>query len=412
MTTNVGALVIGGNDRGLCIARSLGRKGVPVWVTTPPQERVARFSRYARRALPWTNGGREEQAAYLLDLAERHRLDGWVLFPTDDETVALLSQFRPELSRRFRVTTPDWNVVRWAYDKRLTYHLAAAEGIDYPWTLYPACEADLEAADCPFPVILKPAIKSGANRFTVDKAWPAQNRNFLLTRYRQATRLVPPDLILVQEMIPGGGEAQFSFTALCSEGRTLSSVTARRTRQYPIDFGHSSSFVETLDAPDIERPARQWLAAIRYTGIVEVEFKYDFRDRRHKLLDVNPRIWTWASLCARAGVDYPYLLWRMMVGESVPEITGLPGVRWMKLTTDAPAAVLEILRGRLSLGAYIRSLRSPLEFAVAAADDPLPGLLDVPLFAYSSFSAKVLGAFRRPMAARANRVGPAPLKPL
>jgi len=31
---------------------------------------------------------------------------------------------------------------------------------------------------------------------------------------------------------------------------------------------------------------------------------------------------------------------------------------------------------RLSLGAYLSSLRSPVEFALMAADDPLPGLLD------------------------------------
>jgi len=30
-------------------------------------------------------------------------------------------------------------------------------------------------------------------------------------------------------------------------------------------------------------------------------------------------------------------------------------------------------------------LRSPVEFALMAADDPLPGLLDLPLFAYKHF---------------------------
>lgn len=390
MTSNAGALVIGGNYRGLCIARSLGRNGIPVWVTTPRHEKVASFSRYTLRTLPWPNGSSEEQVAHLLGFAEKHHLDGWVLFPTEDESAALLSKFHRDLSRRFRVSTPDWNILRWAYDKRLTYHLAARESIEYPWTLYLTKEADLKVADCPFPVILKPAIKSSVSRFTVDKAWPAENRDLLLARYREAQRLVPPDLILVQEMIPGGGESQFSFTALCSEGRPLARVTARRTRQYPIDFGHSSCFVETFEVPEIEQPARRLLAAIRYTGIVEVEFKYDCRDGRYKLLDVNPRIWTWSSLCRRAGVDYPYLLWRMMVGEPVSEVTGRAGIRWVRMSTDLPAAFHEILRGRLSMGAYLRSLQSPLAFALVAKDDPLPALVDLPLLAYS-FSVKAFG---------------------
>jgi len=385
MSETTGALVIGGNLNGLSIARSLGRHGVPVWVTTPPNMKLASFSRYTLRTLPWPDGDSEAQAAYLLELAERHHLDQWVLFPTSDESAALLSKFHAPLSRRFRVSTPPWDVLRWAYDKRLTYQLAAEQQVDYPSTNYPATEADLEAVACSFPAILKPATHATINRFTADKAWPVANRDELLARYRQARELIPPDLILVQERIPGGGESQFSYAALCCGGQPIASLTARRTRQYPIDFGYSSSFVETLDIPEIVAPSRRLLAAIRYTGIVEVEYKLDARNGRYKLLDINPRLWTWSPLGGRAGIDFPYLLWQMMVGGPVTKLTGRTGVRWVRMSTDVPAAIHEMLRGRLSLGAYLRSLRSPVEFALMAADDPLPGLLDLPLFVYKHF---------------------------
>src|SRR3989441_7091985 len=385
----LGALVIGGSIRGLSIARSLGRHGVPVWVTAARGDRLATLSRYTRRTLPWITGSPEEQVGYLLRQARDHPLDGWALFPTVGRSAALLSRFRRELATRFRVTTPDWDVLRWAYDKRLTYRLAAQKSVAPRWPLCPASEADLEAVDGPFPVILKPAVKANANRFTADKAWPAESRDRLLARYREARTLVPPDLILVQEMIPGGGEAQFSFTALCSDGRTVASLTARRTRQYPIDFGHGSSFVETVEVPEIEEPARRILAAIDYAGLVELEFKYDRRDRRYKLLDFNPRVWTWVPLCDRAGVDYPYLLWRMMLGDRVSAVRGRPGGRWVRMITDVPAALQEILRGRLGVAAYLRSLLSLLEFALSAADDPWPGLLDVPIRVHN-FIVKIL----------------------
>jgi D-aspartate ligase len=385
MTETTGALVIGGNLNGLSIARSLGRHDVPVWVTTPPNIRLASCSRYTQRTLPWPNGDSETQVAYLLDLAERHKLDQWVLFPTSDESAALLSKFHAALSRRFRVSTPTWDVLRWAYDKRLTYRLAAQEQVDYPSTFCPAIEADLETATCAFPAVLKPAVHASINRFTADKAWPVTNRQELLARYREARGLIPPDLILVQQLIPGGGESQFSYAALCCNGQPIASLTARRTRQYPIDFGYSSSFVETLDVPEIVAPSRRLLAAIQYTGIVEVEYKFDARDGRYKLLDINPRLWTWSPLGGRAGVDFPYLLWQMMVGRPVLEQTGRTGVHWVRMSTDLPAAIHAMLRGRLSLGAYLRILRGPLEFALIASDDPLPGLLDLPLFAYKHF---------------------------
>jgi len=385
MTETTGALVIGGNLNGLSIARSLGRHGVPVWVTTPPNAKLASCSRYTLRTLPWPDGESEAQVGYLLELAARYDLDQWVLFPTSDESAALLSKFHTALSRRFLVSTPAWEVLRWAYDKRLTYQLAAEQQVDYPSTIYPTTEVDLEGVPCTFPAILKPATHATINRFTADKAWPVANREELLARYREARELIPPELILVQERIPGGGESQFSYAALCYDGQPIASLTARRTRQYPIDFGYSSSFVETLDIPEIVGPSRRLLTAIRYTGLVEVEYKLDARNGRYKLLDINPRLWTWSPLGGRAGIDFPYLLWRMTVGRPVPEKTGRTGARWVRMSTDVPAAIHLMLRGRLSLSAYLRSLRSPVEFALMAADDPLPGLLDLPLFAYKHF---------------------------
>jgi D-aspartate ligase len=385
MNETTGALVIGGNLNGLSIARSLGRRGVPVWVVTPLNIKLASYSRYTRRTLPWPDGDGEVQAAYLLELAERYHLDRWVLFPTSDESAALLSKFHALLSRRFRVSTPVWDVLRWAYDKRLTYKLAAEQQVDCPHTIYPTSEADLETPSHVLPGILKPATHASINRFTADKAWPVDSREELLARYRQARELIPPDLILVQERIPGGGESQFSYAALCCDGQPIASLTARRTRQYPIDFGYSSSFVETLDVPEIVAPSRRLLAAIRYTGLVEVEYKFDARNGRYKLLDINPRLWTWATLGARAGIDFPYLLWQMLLGIPVQEKVGCTDVRWVRMITDVPAAIHEMVRGRLSAGAYVRSLRSPLEFSVMALDDPLPGLVELPLFAYKHF---------------------------
>ncbi len=53
----------------------------------------------------------------------------------------------------------------------------------------------------------------------------------------------------------------------------------------------------------------------------------------------------------------------------------------MRMATDVPMAIQEILNGRLSLRAYLQSLRGPKESAVFAWDDPLPGFLELPLLA-------------------------------
>jgi hypothetical protein len=50
-----------------------------------------------------------------------------------------------------------------------------------------------------------------------------------------------------------------------------------------------------------------------------VEWKVDLRDGRAKLLEVNPRFWGSLSLAVRAGVDFPWLLYRAGCGEEFSE---------------------------------------------------------------------------------------------
>src|SRR4051812_34614330 len=138
MTQPAGALVIGADYRGLGIVRSLGRRKIPVWVLHSGRDLLAATSRYCTRSLPWPAGTASEQIEYLLKLASSYHLEGWVLFPTGDEPAALLAHRHSELKDRFRLTTPTWEVLRWAYDKRLTHRLAADAGVDYPKTYYPA----------------------------------------------------------------------------------------------------------------------------------------------------------------------------------------------------------------------------------------------------------------------------------
>ena len=104
-----------------------------------------------------------------------------------------------------------------------------------------------------------------------------------------------------------------------------------------------------------------------------------------KLLDINPRVWGWHSLGQRAGVDFPYLLYADQVGQPVEPCRATPGVRWIRLATDVPTAVVEFLHRRLGWRAYGRSLASSDVEAVFSKDDPMPGLVECGLIPYLAF---------------------------
>lgn len=378
-----GAVVTGTNRVALAALRSLGRRGIPVLLVRTLDHDVTSLSRYVTRRAAW-DGDEERRVARLLALADADggRFAGAALVPSDDEEAALMARHHAPLSERFRVTVPPWEVLRRGYDKREMHRLAGALGIEQPWTRVPGSAAGLAGLDCPLPAIVKPAVKPERNALTRDKAWRADDRAALARRYAEAARLVDPATLMVQELVPGDGSVQLSFAALCDDGRVLASLTARRRRQHPVDFGHNSTFVETVRDAAVEEAARRLLAAMRWTGLAEVEFKRDPRTGATKLLDVNARGWTWQALGARAGVDFPYLLWRQAAGLPVEPATAAPGVRWLRLGPDLLAAAQELRRGRLSPRGYLASLRGPLTFAVYARDDPLPAVAAPAVAAY------------------------------
>jgi D-aspartate ligase len=402
-----GALILGGAHGSLAVARSLGRRGIPVWFATHDHP-IVKYSRYTAHSLTWPGPDEKGAAEWLVDLASHHRLDRWVLYPGGDAEARLIAQWHPVLGQAFTLVTPPWAVARFACDKRLTHLHADSVGVDSPWSFVPADRKEVAALDCAFPVILKPAFQAGRNRFTMAKAWRADDRTTLLARYDAAVALVGRDAVMVQELIPGGGEAQFSYAAVWDRGKPVASLVARRTRQYPVDFGFTSTFVETVEHREVEAQAFRFLADLRFSGMAEVEFKFDARDGRTKLLDVNPRPWTWIGLGAAAGVDFPWIQWRLARGETIARLHGRAGCAWTHASRDVVSAGRSILGGRLTLGDYARSALRPRSFAAFAAEDPWPAIVDLPIVAGRVLMRRLGLPRRRRRNAEFSRNRPAP----
>jgi D-aspartate ligase len=378
----VGAVVLGGDYQGLGIARSLGSRGVPICVIDD-EHSIASASRYVRdrvRAgdLRDPNGTVDT----LLRAADERGLDGWVVYPTRDEIVAAIAGNRRRLAERFRVPTPGWESISAVWDKRETYRLAAELGIATPRTWIPQDEDGLSQIPTDAPVVIKPAIKENFFYATGAKAWRADDATALREAYRRAAAIVPPGEVMIQELIPGGGDRQYAYCAFFKEGEAVAEMTVRRWRQHPSDFGRSSTYVETIDLPQLAEPSARFLKASDFYGLVELEYKHDPEDGEWKLLDVNARTWGYHTLGPASGVDFPYLLYRDQLGMSVPRLRARPGVRWIRVVTDVPNAVRDASAGSIKVRDYVRTLRGIDTEAVFSWRDPLPGLYELALLPY------------------------------
>jgi predicted ATP-grasp superfamily ATP-dependent carboligase len=318
----------------------------------------------------------------ILAIGKRFNLQGWIIFPTRDETVAAVSRHGARLREFFTVPSGNWESVEWAWDKKKTYELSESLGIPCPETYTVSCAAELRAICPKLPLAIKPAIKENFFYATGAKAWRANTAEALTFLYEKARRQIRSEEILIQEIIPGDGQEQYSYCAFVQHGQPHSSLVARRARQHPREFGRAASYVETVELPVIEELSQRFLRAINYHGLVEIEFKRDPRDGKYKLLDVNARAWGFHSIGSAAGVDFPFLFFADQIGVATNRARAKAGVGWLRLLTDVPTAVSDLAHGSLSLSSYWRSLRATRVEAVFSWADPLPSVAEFALLPY------------------------------
>jgi predicted ATP-grasp superfamily ATP-dependent carboligase len=194
----------------------------------------------------------------------------------------------------------------------------------------------------------------------------------LLALYARAQDPEKPNL-LIQEFIPGEDwifDGYFNSNSECLFG-----LTGKKIRRLPANTGVTSLGV-CLRNETVEKTTTEFMRAIGYHGILDIGYRYDQRDGRYKVLDVNPRIGcTFRLFTATNGMDVARSLYLDMTGQPVTPAQAAEGRKWIVEDFD----FFSVLRSRrdhtLKLKDWMRSFRGIQETACFAFDDPLPFLM-------------------------------------
>ncbi|MBI3355036.1 MAG: ATP-grasp domain-containing protein [Nitrospirae bacterium] len=299
----------------LSVVRSLGEKGIDVAVGESTRLATALFSRYARRRViyPSPKTRPEEFLNFLEDELKKERYD--VLIIPEESTLHLIAKNIVRFDKLTRFPFPDYNTILKASDKKEVLKAAIDIGIPVPETVFIDDIAELEdkTAGITFPVVIKPRVSSGSYGIRY-----VNNMKELITAYKEVHEKYP--LPLIQEYIPQGGDA-FGVSALFDRNIEPKAVFVhKRLREYPITGG-PSTLRESVVNDEVQELGIKLLKALKWYGVAMVEFKIDPRDNRPKLMEINPRFWGSLSLSVYAGVDFPYLLYKMAMGEAFKPVT-------------------------------------------------------------------------------------------
>jgi predicted ATP-grasp superfamily ATP-dependent carboligase len=374
--------------KALAIVRALGRAH-EVWTASGSRLDLAAWSRYATRHVRYRFAEPNGLVPWLLATCRAHGIQ--VVLCPEEQTSFLVSGARHLFAAAgVRVAVPPAEALQRVMDKAATIAAAAAAGIRVPRTrvLRDGSEAIPAARELGYPVVVKPRYSHywnghgfvsshGVAYAGCDEEVQAALRSV------QPASLPPP---LLQEFIPGDG---LGFSAiLAPDGSTCAEFAHERLR----DLRPTGSGSVLRRSVAIDPQVRDWsLALLRslcWSSVAMVEFRRDSRTGDAYLMEVNGRFWGSLQLAIEAGVNFPEILVRSVLGQQAPAPSYREGVvsRWW---LGDLAHAWRVLRGpphgfpgrfpprRSGLRSFLGPQPSGTRNEVLQPDDPWPAVGEV-----------------------------------
>jgi len=379
---------------GLGIVRSLGRLGIPVFIVALGLDTSAFLSRYCAGKFRCSSSLTKESVEELLEVG--HKIGRCsVLIPTSDDLVVFLADNADNLREQFIFPSQNANIVRSLCNKKEMYYKAKAHGVPTAEIFFPQSREELLGFSdgLGFPVVLKRLFSGGSRararwrKDCAEKVVVVNTEDELFKMYDALVDWGDPNVIL-QEYIPGGDETNWMFNGYFSESSDcLFGLTGKKIRSWPIHRGIATLGV-CLKNRAVEQMAKDFMKAIGYRGIVDIDCRYDARDSRYKVLDVNPRVGTTFRLfVSDNGMDVVRAFYLDMTGRRVICGRIREGRKWVAENLDLQMAFAGMREGTLTLRHLVHSLYGVREAACFAIDDPLPLLHMAVRFFARTFSA-------------------------
>jgi len=354
--------------------RSFGRAGVEVYCVCSETEIVG-DSRWFREP-PTAKPDRCDPAS-LEKFLESLPWDKCFLMPCADAWIGVIAEVSSRNPGKWLACQPTANTTEMFIDKGRFAELVDRLNVPHPITFKIESSRQLEELELDdfSGSFLKPCNSYEFHRHYGIKACHVTSREDAVRQFEK--KKAAGFEMMFQEYIQGAASRHFFIDGFVDRGGKILAVFARqRLRMYPPDFGNSTYMV-SVSTNTIE-PAvtdlKRLLTETDYRGIYSAEFKFDEKDGKYKVLEVNVRPWWFVEFAARCGVDVCMMSYRDALGGSPREIESYrEGVRFVHPYYDINICRQLREQGKLRRGACIRSWIGA-EHPIFCWDDPFPAV--------------------------------------
>lgn len=297
------------------------------------------------------------------------------LFCASDEWMDMVGENEKVFSEIAHIVQSPWEETLRLYNKKYLYRLAEEYGIPYPKTLEldSLKQLEMELDKITLPCVVKPQLTVAQNEVK-DSKIKVYHRTQTFETKASAVEWTKAMLgagldfpILLQEFIPGDATNLYTLTSYSDkEGKLVAGSIGYKLRQFPPEAGRITSGVLHYDE-SLHKTGELFLKTIGYNGVANTEFKYDSRDGKYKLMEINTRFGAWNYSTLFSGINLMKIAiddYNGIKYEGPVFKTDKDGYIWYNFAQDFGAAVLlnrkkrfknhkmSIRQWRKSLGAH------------------------------------------------------------
>ena len=229
--------------------------------------------------------------------AKEHEGALMILIGCTDAYADLIIENNEFLSRYYFCACPKAELAKQLISKEAFYEMCVKHGMDFPKTVLVKNETETDKFDTlPFsyPVIVKPSssIRYWQNPFDgmkkVYKAdTPEEAKEITKTIFASGY----DDSLIIQDFIPGDDSRMYVLTAYCDKNAKVRMMCLGHVlleEHTPKGIGNHVAIL-TEYHEELMMTVRRFLEAEGYTGFANFDIKYDIRDGKFKIFEINLR---------------------------------------------------------------------------------------------------------------------------
>lgn len=266
------------------------------------------------RAIPYTSisnpiivndfNNKENFKKALIKYGEKNKEYNILLIATSDLYVKMVSEEKGLLEKYYVFNYPDIELVNNLLIKEKFYSIYENMGLDMPKTYIYPCNKNESIQKIKnyfkeYPIIIKPS--DGVEYHKLDgeglaKVYKAHSEEELEKIIKKIENAGYNKNLIIQEFIPGDDSALFDSIFYVGKDKKAKLATFAQIglqEHTPTGIGNCTVLVNGYDEhgynEEIVYKLKDFIEKIGYQGFAEFDIKYDYRDNKYKVLEINPR---------------------------------------------------------------------------------------------------------------------------